>query len=210
MSNWDSIYQNYQQGGEAWATLSEDIDPRLTALLKSHTFPIKHALDTGCGTGKYLAFLENHGWQIAGIDSSPTAVEMTKKALSAQASISVADMYIYDYPAENFDLIISVSTLHHGRKKDVHSAIKKIYHSVVAGGSIFITLPDLETAQINTDNFADQQLIEPGTYAPLAGPETGLAHSFFREEEVTKLFSQFKNVHLELDEIGRWFITGQK
>ena len=27
MTVWDNIYKNYQKGGEAWATLSEEIHP---------------------------------------------------------------------------------------------------------------------------------------------------------------------------------------
>lgn len=209
MGNWDSIYQQYQQSGNAWATLSEDIDPRFHFLLKNTNFSIKHALDIGCGTGKYLAFLENNGFKVDGIDSSPTSIEMTKGMVSKQANLQVADMYGFSYPENTYDLILSVSTLHHGRKEQITHVIKKIYSSLVSGGKIFITLPNFDASK-TWNTFKNHIEIEPGTYCPNSGPEKGLPHSFFTESEVRELFQEFKNIKLDLDKIGRWFISGSK
>jgi 2-polyprenyl-3-methyl-5-hydroxy-6-metoxy-1,4-benzoquinol methylase len=93
MGNWDTIYQQYQQGGASWATLSEGIDQRCIELIESSTFSLRKALDVGCGTGKYLAFLESKGFTVDGIDSSPTAIEMTKKIATKSSNIWQADMY---------------------------------------------------------------------------------------------------------------------
>jgi ubiquinone/menaquinone biosynthesis C-methylase UbiE len=54
MTIWDNIYKNYQKGGEAWATLSEEIHPLFKQFLSQSNFELKHVLDIGCGTGKYL------------------------------------------------------------------------------------------------------------------------------------------------------------
>jgi hypothetical protein len=52
MTIWDNIYQNYQAGGEAWATLNEDIHPLFKKFLEEEAFSLKSAFDIGCGTGK--------------------------------------------------------------------------------------------------------------------------------------------------------------
>lgn len=209
MGNWDSIYQQYLQGGDAWATLSEGVDHRFIALLENTNFSLKQALDIGCGTGKYLAFLENKGFRVDGIDSSPTSIEMTQKIVSKQAKLQVADMYGHSYPKNTYDLILSVSTLHHGRKAQIASTINKIYSSLVQSGRIFITLPNFDASK-TWETFKDHSEIEPGTFSPNSGPEEGLPHSFFTEIEVQELFQAFENIALDLDKIGRWFVTGSK
>lgn len=209
MGDWDSIYQNYQKGGDAWATLSEGIDQRFIELIENSNFSDKKALDIGCGTGKYLSYLENNGFIVDGIDSSPTAVEMTKKVSTKSTNIQQADMYEFSYPSNTYNLILSVSTLHHGRKSQVQNAIQQIYKSLTPDGKAFITLPNFEAG--NTwDTFKDHTEIELGTYSPNSGPEEGIPHSFFTEQEIRDLFSNFKNLSLGLDEIGRWFIVAKK
>lgn len=58
MTIWDKIYKNYQKGGEAWATLSEEIHPLFKQFLSKSNFELKHVLDIGSGTGKYLKILQ--------------------------------------------------------------------------------------------------------------------------------------------------------
>jgi len=87
--------------------------------------------------------------------------------------------------------------------------IEKIYNSLVPGGKVFITLPNI--ASLNKwETFQHHEELAPGTYAPLSGPEKGLAHSFFAEEEIKDIFSRFGDLEVRLDETGRWIITGRR
>lgn len=45
MTTWDKIYKDYQNGGDAWASLSEDINPIFKEFLKQSQFEVKHVLD---------------------------------------------------------------------------------------------------------------------------------------------------------------------
>jgi hypothetical protein len=50
-----------------------------------------------------------------------------------------------------------------------------------------------------------------GTCIPVQGPEKGLPHSFFSKTEIDALFrGQYSNLNINLDDHGRWIITGQK
>jgi 2-polyprenyl-3-methyl-5-hydroxy-6-metoxy-1,4-benzoquinol methylase len=209
MTTWDNIYKNFQKGGVAWATLSEEIDTRFIEFIKKNTFSTKNALDVGVGTGKYLAFLETQGFSVTGIDSSPTAMELSKSSLSQKANLQLANMFEFHYPKEKFDLVLSVSTLHHGYKEQVKKALDGIYESLEIGGKIFITLPDVESA-LRWNTFKNYTVLAEGTFAPNDGPETGLAHSFYKKEEIQQIFDRFTNIELDLDKKGRWFITGMK
>lgn len=208
MTAWDEIYKNHNNGGEAWATLSEGIIPRFVELIEKGNFPIHDAFDIGCGTGKYLLFLKSKGFKVNGIDSSPTAVEMTEKALG-QENIECGDMFSYDIEKESKDLLLSVSTIHHGTKDKVKDLIDHVYKWLVPQGKVFITLPDIKSA-LERDEFESHKEISPMTYVPLGGPEEGLPHSFYEKPEIEELFGKFKNVEISLDEIGRWVIVGEK
>jgi len=206
MTTWDGIYKNYQKGGDAWATLQEELLPSLIDFVGKSEFDRKVVLDIGCGTGKYLVYLKEMGFEVEGIDSSETAVEMTKKILNEEG-VFCANMFEYDIAKDRYDFIVSISTIHHGLKKDVIALIDQIYEKLLIGGKVFITLPDIESNR-KWNTFKSDKEIAPGTYAPISGPEEGLAHSFFSKEEIESIFSRFKN--LELDKIGRWYITGTK
>lgn len=209
MTIWDNIYKNYQKGGEAWATLSEEIDPLFKKFLFNSNFDQKHILDIGCGTGKYLKFMQAEGFLTDGIDSSETAVEMTIKSLGDDSHIQCVSMFEYDIPKKIYDLVISISTIHHGTKEQVQNLINKIFDAIKENGKIFITVPDFDSSK-KWDTFKDHEEIAEGTFAPLSGPEKGLPHSFFTKEEVQKMFSKFKDLKLDLDEIGRWTAMGSK
>ena len=209
MTIWDNIYKNYQKGGEAWATLSEEIHPLFKQFLSQSNFELKHVLDIGCGIGKYLKILQAGGFKTDGIDSSETAVEMTKKILGDDSTILCVSMFEFEIPKNKYDLVISVSTIHHGTKEHVQNLINRIYEAIVENGKVFITMPDFESA-VTKGYVTNDQYLGDGTYAPKSGPEKGLPHSHYTKEEAQKLFSKFRDVKLELDEIGRWVAQASK
>lgn len=210
MTVWDKIYQDYKNGGEEYATLKKGLIPEFLEFMDKNDFKLKKALDVGCGNGKYLVFLKNNGFKVEGIDSSPTAVQMTREALGKNAGILCADMYEYDPAASSYDLIISIAAIHHGLKRQVGEVIKKLYEALVPGGHFFITLPDNEGSSHWT-MMTDHREIEPGTRVPLSGPEKNLPHSSFTRDEIKILFSSFKHIDLQLlADRGRWIITGEK
>lgn len=209
MTVWDKIYKNYKGGGEAWASLADGIHPLFKKFLEETDFPVKRVLDIGCGIGKYLTVLQAAEFQVDGIDSSEIAVEMTKEVLDNNANILCAEMFDFEIPNNKYDLIISIAAIHHGTKVQVEALINKIHEALVDGGNVFITVPDFESSK-KWDTFKNHKEIAPGTFVPLSGPEQDLPHSFFTKKEVEKLFEQFSNVILDLDDIGRWIIRASK
>jgi len=210
MTVWDKIYQDYKKGGEEYATLKKGLIPEFLEFINNHDFQSKKVLDIGCGNGKYLVFLKTLGFEVSGIDSSPTAVEMTKESLGGDSTILCANMYEYIAFPASYDLIISIAAIHHGLKKEVKNAINNIYGALIPGGRFFITLPDNEGSSHWT-MMVDHREIEPGTRVPLSGPEKDLPHSSFTKVEIDELFSEFKNIDRQLlANRGRWIITGEK
>jgi len=209
MTVWDKIYQDYKNGGEEYATLKKGLIPEFLEFIKNNEFKTKKVLDIACGNGKYLVFLKTLGFEVHGIDSSPTAVSMTKESLNEDENIVCANMFEY-IPASQYDLIISIAAIHHGLKKEVRCAIEHIYDALVLGGKFFITLPDNE-GSAHWTMMIDHKEIEPGTRVPLSGPEKDLPHSSFTKNEIKEMFSKFKKLDLFLlEDRGRWIVSGEK
>lgn len=205
----DAIYQQYQKWGESYATLKGWLMPEYKEYIEKSDFQKKSVLDIGCGTGEYLVYLKNLGFSVSGKDSSPTAVIMTQAAIGNDWDITCDDMYTTDIQPNTFDLIISIRTIHHGSKKTIEELIHKIYSALCTEGKIFITLPNYE-ANNHRSAFADKKEIAPWTFVPLSWPEKWLPHSFFTQEEIHHIFSEFKNITCELDGKWQWVITWEK
>ena len=214
MTIWDKIYKNYLKGGPAWATIEGRLLPHFVNFVKVNKFATKHALEIGCGLGKYLVFLKEFGFRTDGIDSSQTAVKATKANLANDSNIINANMFEYKIPRNKYDLIFSIATIHHGLKPSVKKVIDEIYKSLAPGGKVFITLPDIESNR-KWQTFINDKDLGNGVFAPVRGPENGLPHSFYAKPEVRDLFGKFKTVKIKLDNRGKivrghWIITGEK
>ncbi len=209
MTIWDSIYKKHQKGGVAWTTLAEEVHPLFKQFLNQSSFEHKYVLDIGCGTGKYLKFLSSNGFKTDGIDSSKTAIEMTKEILENESKIFYHDMFTFKIPKNRYDLVLSISTIQHGTKDQIQKLINKIHETIIKDGKIFITVPSFENCK-KWHTFDDREKIEKGTFIPLSGPEKGLPHSFYTKKETQALFSEFKNLKLDQDEIGRWIVRASK
>ncbi|MFA6018074.1 MAG: class I SAM-dependent methyltransferase [Patescibacteria group bacterium] len=209
MTIWENIYKHYLESGEVWATISEEIHPLFKKFLDESNFDLRHVLDVGCGTGKYLRILQAGGFETDGIDSGETAVEMTKKLLNDDSLILLGDMFEFDIPKNKYDLVVSILTIHHGTKQQIQNLMNRIYDAIIDGGKIFITVPDMRSSE-KWNTFQKREMIARGSYAPLSGPEKGLIHSFYTEEEVLELFKKFGRVSATLDDIGRWVVSATK
>nr|WP_231133498.1 class I SAM-dependent methyltransferase [Capillibacterium thermochitinicola] len=168
------------------------------SFIESSTFPVKLALDIGCGQGKYLKYLQEKGFKTVGLDSSESAIMMTKDLLDNQGKFILADMFEYKYPLNTYGLIISHAALYHGEKKKVIALLNKIYDALMKKGKVFISLPDEECIK-NWAIMAEHETLEDGTCIPLIGPEKGLPHSFFSKEEIDKLFSKYSRIKTDLE-----------
>lgn len=210
MTNSNKISQKYQKGIAKDATLKKRLIPEFLGFINNQDFKLKQALDIGCGNGKYLVYLKDLGFKTDGLDYNPLAVDMACKALDNNTSVICRNFYDYDLPDNKYDLIISISALHHGLKTQVMGSIKQIYQALIPGGFCFITLPDNEGGTHWT-TMSHHNEVEPGTRVPLNGHEKDLPHSSYTREEINQMFGEFKNINLQLlSDRGRWIIIGEK
>jgi SAM-dependent methyltransferase len=88
--------------------------PKVTSAIDQFKQPGR-ALDLGCGTGTALIYLARHGWQVAGVDFSPQALELARaKAQHADVKVDLhlGDVSRLDFLRAPFDLILDIGCLH--------------------------------------------------------------------------------------------------
>jgi SAM-dependent methyltransferase len=73
----DGIYRNTPPHQIPW--IYEDPPDVLVNLVKSGTVRPCKTVDLGCGTGNYAMYLADQGFDVTGIDNSPTAIAIAMK-----------------------------------------------------------------------------------------------------------------------------------
>ncbi len=93
-------------------------------------------LDIGCGAGHFLKSMQDRGWNVQGVDTSPKAREMVKK----QFDINVCTPHHWLHSTEKYDLVTCWHSLEH-----VHAPweyLQKIKSQLNAGGTLLVALPN--------------------------------------------------------------------
>lgn len=219
MPDWDKIYKAFNKKGKDWQNISEGvmpqcfingINPIFIDFVNNTKFKNKSVFDIGCGNGKYLIYLSALGFATDGIDFSETSIQMTKQELGDRAgTIKQADMFNMEITPNKYDLIISISTINHGYKKDLQKLINQIHTALTDGGYAFITIPDKECLH-TWQTFKKHKKLDDNTVVPLIGPEKDIPHSFYDKEEIEEMFAKFSNLKMEKDVSGQFVISTKK
>jgi cyclopropane fatty-acyl-phospholipid synthase-like methyltransferase len=120
---WEEIYKK----GDFLALEPHPEIGTIAALFKREK--VKRILDLGCGAGRHVVYFAERGYDVYGLDLSPTALEYTIKSLSEKgltAHVTLHDMVTLPYDDAYFDAVISVRVIHHNRIKDVRKTVQEI------------------------------------------------------------------------------------
>jgi SAM-dependent methyltransferase len=157
-------------------------------------------IELGCGPGANIWYLAREGFDVYGVDGSPTAITRAKQRLAAEhlsAHLKVGDITQLEQlfpPASQFDAIIDVCCLQHNQLSHVVRILSQVFTRLRPGGKVFSML-------VAGDSMgkASGREIEPGTFVDItSGPYTGMGLShFFTLKETKKLFSAFASLQIE-------------
>lgn len=109
-----------------------------------HDFLLRHvppafenALDIGCGTGAFSRRLATRAQNVRALDLSPEMVRVAQTCSSIFPNISfeVADAMLVDFPADHFDCIATIATLHH---LSLREAMLKFRAALKPGGVLLV------------------------------------------------------------------------
>ncbi len=162
---------------------------------------IHNILDLGCGNGRHVLSFRKNGFNVTGFDRSPTGLKLTRDWLAEEgltANLVEGDgRYNLPFQTAAFQGLISTQVIHHALISEIRLTISEIWRVLDDEGLAIITV-----AGKRHHDLAYQQ-IEPGTYLPLNGPEKGLPHHIFAEDELCQEFRKFKILELSPRDNGR-------
>ena len=132
----ERIYSNVPLDEIPWNI--ESTPEILIELLETGMVASCKALDAGCGTGNYAVYLAGRGFEVTGIDISPSAIEIAKKNASSkgvECDFIVADV-LGDLKEVNgtFDFVYDWQLMHHIFPLDRERYINHIHRLLNPGG----------------------------------------------------------------------------
>lgn len=117
-----------------------------------------HILDIGCGNGKMLGYLqEKTGCQIHGFDYSEEAIRTARASFRHHADFREGVIGEIEYPAESFDVIISMDTMYFAR--DMTAFVGQIKQWLKKDGVFFAGYQEGDVV-VKTENVHTTQLAE--------------------------------------------------
>ncbi len=106
-------------------------------LLKHVPSPCAEALDIGCGAGSFSRLLAQRSSRVMALDLSPQMIRVAQARSRPYTNIDfrVADVMAWQFPAERFDCIASIATLHH---LPLRQTLVNMKRSLNTGGALLI------------------------------------------------------------------------
>ncbi|TFF92171.1 class I SAM-dependent methyltransferase [Candidatus Thorarchaeota archaeon] len=188
MPEWDDIFR--EQG-----RVFDDPHPymeRLVRLFEENG--VRRVLDLGCGTGRHTVYMAKLGFEVYALDSSANAVTQTQEWLNEEELAAEMTTHRMEtglpYPEDFFDAVISIQVIHHNMVAQVLDTISEIGRVLKPSGIVFVTVPVLTIGPVPSDKDWRLREVEPRTFVPDRGPEAGLPHHYFAEEELLEAFQE--------------------
>lgn len=106
-------------------------------LLRHVPQPCHHALEIGCGTGSFARLLAQRSAHVTALDLSPEMIRIARARSTAYTNLTyeVANVQVWDFPADRFDCIVSIATLHH---MPLEPILEKMKRGLRAGGVLLV------------------------------------------------------------------------
>ena len=148
------------------------------------------ALDVGCGSGVHCAFLASHGFDVLGIDFSPSAIDAARAAYPDPAiAFRTADFQTFDARGQMFDLVVDRCASTHSSVSIAEGFYQRLRASLRPGARFFWQgfAWDNSGRELGCDNgdgsWSD---FTGGVFATLGRT------AFFREDDVRQVFAGYR------------------
>jgi len=185
---------------------------RVVQVFQKHQ--VKRVLDVGCGSGRHLVFLSRRGFETYGFDISQRALSLAQEWLQEEGLHSAIIEHRmeerFPYDDAFFDAVVSTQVIHHNRMIEILFTVSEIERVLRPCGILFVSFPRLSGVPSEGDKDWELEQIEPGTYIPRSGPEAGIAHHYFTEDETYKVFANFDIQSIHMDETNHRCVLGIK
>jgi len=202
---WDYWYE------KKLGTVEPEIVTLLKLLRREH---LRRVLDVGCGIGRHIIYLAQHGIEAHGFDISEKALSRANALLrkhGLEANLSIGDMFKpFPYDDQFFDAVIATRTIHHGRLKDVLRVAAEMDRVLAKKGYVFIQTSAWLPGERIENPLAVE--VEPRTLVWPEGEEAYVPHHFFTKEELLSTFKNYRivSLHSRSDHYDGWCILAKK
>jgi SAM-dependent methyltransferase len=128
---WRNPAYNELAHRDQWAAIERNLPARRGAVL-----------DLGCGTGRLSARLAGLFDRYVGVDLDTMVEEARRRNPGLEAEFVAASVQEYDYPAESFDLVLSMACLASAcRAEELPDVARRIWAATRAGGHVVMIDP---------------------------------------------------------------------
>jgi len=151
--------------------------------------------DLGCGAGRHVLQLAKREFRTIGSDIAPIGLRAAKQWLEEEnlkAYILLAGMAWGPFKAEQFDGILAMNVINHSRIAEAEQTFDDCNRMLKTGGLLCFKIIGREDAR-----YGEGDQIEPHTFVPRQGIETGVPHHFFSDDELHRMLHQFKRIEIE-------------
>ncbi len=145
-----NAYDFYEVNATDYFNSTFRIDPSSFLLpLAKNLKPGATILDIGCGSGRDLRWLKDHGFNPTGFERSQTLAELAEK--HSGCPVIKADFTKYDFSTLNFDAILMVGALVHIEQPQLPDLLNNICKALVDEGLVYITLKEGHGQRVASD-----------------------------------------------------------
>ena len=214
MTEWDQLF------GDAAHVLREPDVFVIHFARILHMQRLRSVLDWGCGAGRHVVFLAREGFNVTGIDRSPTALRIAENWLKDEglnAVLQNAEPDSIPTDSESCDAVISLFAIEHGNPDEITTSLEEINRVLVPGGLLLVTLSSGEDSMKISG-----EALGNGIFAPRSGPEEGIPHYLTSREDIDIFFALFQLLELshicsrlsilknEIRTEAHWVVIGRK
>jgi SAM-dependent methyltransferase len=138
----------YQRHYTTYHQKTFHIDPSsFLELLIRHLKPGDTLLDVGCGSGRDLLWLKEHGYKVTGFERSEGLATLARKHVGCE--IIEGDFEHFDFSKQIFDAILLCGSLVH----IPHAQLETVFGSVIGGlgegGKVLVSLKEGKGSSID-------------------------------------------------------------
>ncbi len=160
--------------------------------LKNKNLKKESVIELGSGTGNNLKFLADFGFgEIIGIEGSKQANKHAKKFLIKNKNIKLLNLDFVKLPLKDnkYLLCIDRGSITHNSLTDIQKTISEVYRVIKPGGYFFSSMFSVNHSQ---SLLSKKYKNHVRSFANSMGVKNGIRASFFKKNEINKLFSNFQ------------------
>ncbi|MFB3888528.1 MAG: methyltransferase domain-containing protein [Candidatus Bathyarchaeia archaeon] len=137
---WDEVYRLYPS--TAWGWELGKPRPVLVEFVEKGRVRKGRALDLCCGAGTNTVYLTSQGFEVVGVDISPTAIAIARKKAErtdVKIDFSVQSFVDLSFQDTVFDFVFDMGCFHHVEPADRDKFISGVHRVLKADGSYMLT-----------------------------------------------------------------------